>query len=101
MQVRACAGLLLSGGIGIGSGGAPPAASCRKVDSAVSNLRLWIATRPSARPRPTTSSAGEGQQQRTAAPKPAKVCTSLREEKFQSCMRPSSAQTKTYNAGSS
>ena len=54
---------------------APPDGSWTNVASWRSNLRFSSVTRPSARPRATTSSAGLSAQQRTAAPSPVKVCT--------------------------
>lgn len=51
-----------------GAKGAPPAASWVKYATALSNLRLCSTTRPSARPSPAVSRAGDIARQRTAEP---------------------------------
>jgi hypothetical protein len=74
---------------------APPAGSCVKVATVSSKRMLCTTTRPSASPNATTSSAGDGATQRTAAPKPAKVCTTRPATKLTSAARPSAAHTRT------
>mmetsp|Transcript_15425 Transcript_15425/g.50436 ORF Transcript_15425/g.50436 Transcript_15425/m.50436 type:complete len:206 (+) Transcript_15425:460-1077(+) len=62
----------------------------------VSNLRLWRSRRPSARPTPTTSSAGDCSNAVTAALHPcSNSCTRLLERRFHSCIRPSGAPSST------